>query len=795
MKAINTLFFSLTFITFTFAQPDLNVSLVGQLDYAQTLSDVWGYVAPDSTEYAILGVQNGVSIVSLEDPSNPEQIHFIPGPNTIWRDIKTWDEYAYVTNESGGGLLVIDLTGLPENIESYNWTPNLPGLGTLNDCHNIFIDEFGYAYLSGCNMNSGGMLYIDVVTDPWNPAYVGKGPAVYSHDAYARDNMAYSADISNGYFSIHDVSDKANSELLATQTTDAFATHNLWLSDDGNVIFTTDETGDAPVGAYDISDPDNIVELDQFRPFFHLGQGPIPHNAFVWDDFVIVSYYTEGCIIIDGHRPENLIQVGNFDTYFTGSSGFGGVWGAYPFLPSGLILISDQETGLYVLEPNYVRACYLEGTVTDASNNSTIFDAKVEFVDELPFANTDLIGNYATGFATAGSYNIKVSKIGYLPVDTTITLENGEVTILNVALEPIASFSVSGTVTDLDTGEPVADAKVRFASEDITFEVNTTAVGTYTIPQVFPGEYEVIAGKWGYRTNIAGSEELSEDNNAFNLELEAGLEDIFSIDLGWQVTGTAQTGQFELATPPLAIEFQGIIVQPGEDSDADESNGCYITSNITDLQGGVLIGGSTRLTSPVFDLTGMQEPWLSFESWYLNLNTSGAALGNDRITVRLSNGTQVKILEQIEDASLFDAQEWMHSEFNILEEIEPTATMQISFEISDNDFDDISEAGIDFFRVWDNFVDGTESLAPAAFQLKAFPNPSSRSFFLSYSIEDWDGQAQLEVYNLLGQRVETLHLEVAQGRVELGDQLQKGVYIAQIKSAGKASAGIKLIKE
>ena len=56
MKTTLTLTFALFFITFSFAQPNLNMSLVGQLDYDATLNDIWGYTAPDSTEYALVGL-------------------------------------------------------------------------------------------------------------------------------------------------------------------------------------------------------------------------------------------------------------------------------------------------------------------------------------------------------------------------------------------------------------------------------------------------------------------------------------------------------------------------------------------------------------------------------------------------------------------------------------------------------------------------------------------------------------------------------------------------------------------
>ncbi|MCB0676683.1 MAG: hypothetical protein KDC30_08350, partial [Saprospiraceae bacterium] len=112
----------------SFAQ--LNMSLLSQIDYNPELNDVWGWVAADGTEYALVGLYNGVSIVSLADPANAEEVVFIPGQGSTWRDIKTWGDFAYVTTDQNGtteGLLVIDLSGLPNSINYENWTPNLPG--------------------------------------------------------------------------------------------------------------------------------------------------------------------------------------------------------------------------------------------------------------------------------------------------------------------------------------------------------------------------------------------------------------------------------------------------------------------------------------------------------------------------------------------------------------------------------------------------------------------------------------------------------------------------------------------
>lgn len=798
MKLLYSSIFAFLFITSAFTQVNLNVSLVGQLGYNAAVNDIWGYAAPDGSEYALVCVQNGVSVVSLEDPANPEELFFVSGANSGWRDIKTWGHFAYVTNETSGGLAVIDLSGLPEAIDSWDWAPNIPGLGTLSSCHNLFIDEFGYAYLSGCNINGGGAIFVDVFTEPGSPAYAGKARAVYSHDAYARDNILYSADINAGVFSVHNVSEKSAPELLATQPTPAATSHNCWLSDDGTVLFTTDETADAPIAAYDVSVPENIRELDQYRPFATLGEGVIPHNVHVWDDFLIVSYYTDGCIVIDASRPENLVEVGNFDTFLGGSGGFSGAWGAYPFLPSGLIIVSDRSNGLFVLQPNYVRACFLEGQVTDTDGNG-LLNARVKLMDELPFAETNFAGDYKTGIPTAGTYTVQVSKLGYQPVEADVEMENGEITILNVQLEALESFTINGSVTSLENGEPIAGALVQIAGEEVTYEAVSGVDGAFSAGGVFAGAYEITAGKWGYRTLLAGAQVVNADTPGIDVELEKGIEDIFMLDLGWTVGGNAFFGKFELAVPPIEVlspPLPGggtLTVQPGQDS-GDPGNGCYITGNINDLQQGLLVSGITNLSSPPFDITDMGEPWVSFESWLITVNPNSLALGNDEIEVSISNGDSTVTVTTIGHPGALGTEAWQYTEFRISDFITPSNQMQIIFEVNGGGGNDVAEAAIDNFQVFDTGVNSAGAPAPGAFELKAFPNPSSATFRLAYQIKEWQGDARLSVYNLLGQRVETIGLRSAEGQVEAGNTLEKGIYFARIEQGGQVGPGLKLIR-
>ena len=127
MKAFYTVLF-LAFTSFTLnAQQSFNMTLLGKLDYDSGLNDVWGYVDSIGNEYAIVGVVNGTSIVDVTDPSNLVEKAFIPGPTSVWRDMKTFGHYAYVVHDSfsngeSQGLLIIDLSR-QNGIQNENRSP------------------------------------------------------------------------------------------------------------------------------------------------------------------------------------------------------------------------------------------------------------------------------------------------------------------------------------------------------------------------------------------------------------------------------------------------------------------------------------------------------------------------------------------------------------------------------------------------------------------------------------------------------------------------------------------------
>lgn len=801
MKVKFTSFFLFAFCFFAHAQ--LNFTQISTLGYNIHISDIWGYTAPDGTEYALVGADNGLSIVSLADPANPVEVALIPGQQSFWRDIKTWKDFAYVTADEAGstdGLLVVDLTQLPDAAPFFNWNPTMPDGATLNTCHNIFIDEFGVAYLAGCNSNSGGLIFIDVDTEPGVPTIMGVGAAEYSHDVYARDNIAYSAEINIGVFSAYDVEDKTNVTLEATQPTDFNFTHNVWLSDDGLTLFTTDEVGNAPVGSYDVSDLDDIKELDLFVPYATIDEGISPHNVHVWDDYLIISYYRNGCLLVDAAHPDNLIEVGYFDSFTQPGFTFDGAWGAYPFLPSGLVLLTDQNSGLFVLEPNYVRACYLEGFVTDASNAAPLFDATVDFVTEPTFEKTDLAGEYKTGIATAGTYDIMISKPGYEPQVVSVDLENGEVTNLNVALVPLTPFEVTGKVVDEATGNPIADAQVSISNEDFDFNTLTDTNGDYTL-SIFEGNYTFFAGKWGHKTAGNIDEDFTADmTDLGTTELEEGYEDVFSLDLGWEVTTDALQGNFErIFAEGYEVPGLGFFIQPDEDVVGDIGNSCFLTGSSTDLMESVFVGGAgtTAITSPVFDMSGMNTPTVSFYTWFYSIFIpQGGGYpppGDDVLVAKITNGVDTVVVNEDMTTSLFDAPSFVKTEISLEDIIDPSATMQLIIEIETNTDGDVTEAAVDFFEAYDadpvglteNFLDNV--------QLTVSPNPTTGRFLINYELGNFENSADLVVYDVFGKVVYTKTVANAGGQITVNENLPRGVYFVQIQTGNEVSEGVKLI--
>ena len=424
----------------------MNMNLLGSYDYPTTQgNDIWGWVDGNDEEYALVGLRSGFSVVNVTNPSSTIEEFFIPDINSIWRDIKTWGNYAYITTEADAGLLIVDLTDMTGNTFSHvsQFTNSNGGSISFTSAHDIYIDENGIAYIFGAGgpgLQPNGAIFLDVNANPTNPVYLGEWNDEYIHDGMVRGDTMWAGCVYDGKVFCVDVSDKTNPQTLGSATTPNAFTHNAWVSDDGNYVFTTDEQSDAYLTAFDVSNLSNIFEVDRIQS--NPGSNSIPHNTFVDGNFLITSYYRDGTTVHDITHPSYMIQVAYYDSYSGSGNGFDGCWGTYPYLPSGNIISSDINSGpggsgrLLIYGRDFQQACYLKGNVTDGITSSSISNTSIEILSTTINENTNLIGFYQTASVNSGTFQVVFSDPGYTSDTLTVSLVNGVMTILDAVLFP-----------------------------------------------------------------------------------------------------------------------------------------------------------------------------------------------------------------------------------------------------------------------------------------------------------------------------------------------------------------------
>lgn len=344
-------------------------------------NDVWGWTESESgREFAIMGLTNGTAFVEVTDPTAPTYLGTLkttPGTgNRAWRDMKVYNEQAYIVSDSNGahGVQVFDLTQLLDASVSDPADPHyFSSVGVydgVNSAHNIAINEdSGYAYVVGSNQASGGLHVLDLHGGAAGtmPSFVGNFSADgYTHDAqivnYIGPDSTYSGkevafNSNEDTLTIVDVTDKSNmTQISRTGYSGAEYSHQGWLSEDHQYFFMDDELDErnsdtlipTRTRVWDVSDLDNPEYLG-----FHEGEAStIDHNLYVKGDMIFQANYTSGLRVlkINDAATIDLEEWGFFDTYAADDNvTFNGAWSVFPYFESGTVLVSDRQGGLFML--------------------------------------------------------------------------------------------------------------------------------------------------------------------------------------------------------------------------------------------------------------------------------------------------------------------------------------------------------------------------------------------------------------------------------------------------------------
>lgn len=354
------------------AQDSLNMTRVGHWNPAGmpasggvTYNDIWGYTTPTGEEYAIIGNVDSILIVDITDCTNPTRVYGYEGGSTAtWRDFKTYDTYVYaVCDGCNEGLHIFDMSALPGG----SITHSLTTTSFFNKAHNIYIDEATKKlYAAGTNTATEGVVILDLATTPADPTLIEEiefddeigwtSANFYVHDLYVRNDTAYCSHGYQGYY-IWDMTNLNNITVLGDYDGGGY-NHSSWTTDDLAYAYYAEEvpTG-RPMAVVDLanlgSPVNDINVVHTFEDALGGTQDATPHNPFIKDDTLYISYYEDGIKMYDLSNPAVPNLIGYYDTYpdnGTGYNGYDGAWGTYPFFASGCICVSDIKYGLNVLK-------------------------------------------------------------------------------------------------------------------------------------------------------------------------------------------------------------------------------------------------------------------------------------------------------------------------------------------------------------------------------------------------------------------------------------------------------------
>jgi choice-of-anchor B domain-containing protein len=318
-------------------------------------NDCWGFTA-NGSEYAVIGSTMGTHFFQISPSGKLKEVDFVQGKfsstQVIHRDLKTYENYLYaVCDEGNSSLQIIDLQYLPDSVHVLNDLQ-----GDFGRIHNIFIDSAQamlYAFsvtpiIAGMTQPKKPMSVFSIA-NPVNPVLLWSGPNDIPevHDGYISNNKAI---LNCGFdgLRLYDFSNPNNPifEQNISIYKEQGYNHQGWLSPDGKTYIFGDETNGKKLKKCSF-DGNGQLQIDSyFGTDFE--DGSVPHNIMLDNRFAFVAYYNSGLRVYD-YTTQTISEVAFYDTYPDNTAfKMNGAWGIFSDLPSGKILISDRQYGLFV---------------------------------------------------------------------------------------------------------------------------------------------------------------------------------------------------------------------------------------------------------------------------------------------------------------------------------------------------------------------------------------------------------------------------------------------------------------
>lgn len=337
------------------------------------IADVWGWVDPETKkEYAILGSTDGVQFLDVTKPEEPVYLGRLVGKEDgalLWQELEILNDHAYIVCDLYPcNLQIFDLTRLRNPLLPVGvWTPD--AVFPIPIAHAIDSNpDTNHIFLNGTGPVVAGQPTIFDVSQPLAPVPVGvTGDDGYTHDSLCRtykgpDKPHKGNEICFNFnedsVTIYDVTaNPMMPEQLARATYEnASYTHSGALTKDHTTLISTDEGDESNLGVNStlyIWDVRKLSEPELIGTFVARSKS-IDHNIYSEQNALFHANYVNGFRILDLKKAHQgrLKEVAYFDTLPTlDAPTFDGAWAAYPYLPSGNILVGNMDGGLFIVRP------------------------------------------------------------------------------------------------------------------------------------------------------------------------------------------------------------------------------------------------------------------------------------------------------------------------------------------------------------------------------------------------------------------------------------------------------------
>jgi len=283
----------------------------------------------------------------------------------------------------------------------------------------------------------------------------------------------------------------------------------------------------------------------------------------------------------------------------------------------------------------------------------------------------------------------------------------------NNAYDPGEKIEVTCVVRNRGVLPASAKLKVESASDFIAVEVGTVDIGT--VPTATDANNNQKPLRVGILESTPPGTDLRLDlvlefnghRLATPLHLTCGQGRVVVNDTCETATwtrgipgDTATSGRWTWGDPfpTYATSNNKFLVQTGDDHTPGAGQRCYVTGNAATSNGDAddVDNGRTTLVTPVFDLSGTQNPYIEYWRWYMD---HGMKPNNDDFVVSVSDD-KGKTWTEVERVTYSD-QAWRRRGFRLRDFVKPTAEVQLAFVATDQPDDSFCEALVDDLTITD----------------------------------------------------------------------------------------------